>query len=213
MVADKVTKMDAKMVIKSIFRVQNVQLELVAGGCADDNVSSRLVGEVVDVVGMVADRQVVEEEVDMLEEQVTKVDTNMYKDRDREYNLGSKLLSVMIILFLEVVREVIGVFQQVMDMQVNKMKDQEVHKLKDKVSREVAKMYKDFEHTVRADDWGKKVFSKVIGEMIHVVQVVMNMQMDKVEDYKVFKEEEQVTREVAKVDKDMIGSRFWENVG
>ena len=26
----------------------------------------------------------------------------MYKDRDREYNLGSKLLSVMIILFLEV---------------------------------------------------------------------------------------------------------------
>ena len=74
-------------------------------------------------------------------------------------------------------------------------------------------MYKDFEHTVRADDWGKKVFSKVIGEMIHVVSVVMNMQMDKVEDYKVFKEEEQVTREVAKVDKDMIGSRFWENVG
>ena len=213
MEADKVTKMDAKMVIKSIFREQNVQLELVAGGCADDNVSSKLVGEVVDVVGMVADRQVVEEELDMVEEQVTKVDTNMYKDRDREQNLGSKLLSVMIILFLEVVREVIGVFQQVMDMQVNKMKDQEVHKLKDKVSREVAKMYKDFEHTVRADDWGKKVFSKVIGEMIHVVQVVMNMQMDKVEDYKVFKEEEQVTREVAKVDKDMIGSRFWENVG
>ena len=119
MVADKVTKMDAKMVIKSIFREQNVQLELVAGGCADDNVISRLVGEVVDVVGMVADRQVVEEEVDMVEEQVTKVDTNMYKDRDREYNLGSKLLSVMITLFLEVVREVIGVFQQVMDMQVN----------------------------------------------------------------------------------------------
>ena len=78
MVADKVTKMDAKMVIKSIFREQNVQLELVAGGCADDNVISRLVGEVVDVVGMVADRQVVEEEVDMLEQQVTKVDTNMY---------------------------------------------------------------------------------------------------------------------------------------
>ena len=44
MVADKVTKMDAKMVIKSIFREQNVQLELVAGGCADDNVISRLVG-------------------------------------------------------------------------------------------------------------------------------------------------------------------------
>ena len=212
MEADKVTKMDAKMVIKSIFREQNVQLELVAGGCADDNVSSKLVGEVVDVVGMVADRQVVEEELDMVEEQVTKVDT-MYKDRDREQNLGSKLLSVMIILFLEVVREVIGVFQQVMDMQVNKMKDQEVHKLKDKVSREVAKMYKDFEHTIRADDWGKNVFSKVIGEMIHVVQVVMNMQMDKVEDYKVFKEEEQVTREVPKVDKDMIRSRFWENVG
>ena len=35
----------------------------------------------------------------------------MYKDRDREYNLGSKLLFVMLILFLEVVREVIGVFQ------------------------------------------------------------------------------------------------------
>ena len=208
MVADKVTKMDAKMVIKSIFKEQNVQLELVAGGCADDNVSSRLVGEVVNVVGMVADRQVVEEELDMVQEQVTKVDTNMYKDRDREQNLVSKLLFVMIILLLEVVREVIGVFQQ-----VNKMKDQEVHKLKDKVSREVAKMYKDFEYSIRSDDWGKKVFSKVIGEMIHVVQVVMNMQMDKVEDYKVFKEEEQVTREVAKVDKDMIGSRFWENVG
>ena len=143
MVADKVTKMDAKMVIKSIFREQNVQLELVAGGCADDNVSSRLVGEVVDVVGMVADRQVVEEEVDMLEEQVTKVDTNMYKDRDREKNLGSKLLSVMIILFLKVVWEVIDVVQQVMDMQVNKLKDQEVHKVKDKVIREVAKVDKD----------------------------------------------------------------------
>ena len=35
----------------------------------------------------------------------------MYKDRDREYNLGSKMLSVMTTLFLEVVREVIGVFQ------------------------------------------------------------------------------------------------------
>ena len=33
-----------------------MQLELVAGGFADDNVSSKLVGEVVDVVGMVADR-------------------------------------------------------------------------------------------------------------------------------------------------------------
>ena len=48
----------------------------------------------------------VEEEVDML---VTKVDTNMYKDIDREKNLGSKLLSVMIILFLKVVWEVIDV--------------------------------------------------------------------------------------------------------
>ena len=142
MVADKVTKMDAKMVIKSIFREQNVQLELVAGGCADDNVISRLVGEVVDVVGMVADRQVVEEEVDMLEQQVTKVNTNMYKDRDREKNLGSKLLSVMIILFLKVVWEVIDVVQ-VMDIQVNKLKDQEVHKVKDKVIREVAKVDKD----------------------------------------------------------------------
>ena len=37
------------------------------------------------------------------------MNTNMYKDRDREKNLGSKLLSVMIILFLEVVREVIDV--------------------------------------------------------------------------------------------------------
>ena len=64
-------------------------------------------------------------------------------------------------------------------------------------------MYKDLEFTVRADGWGKKVFSKVFGEMIHVVQVVMNMQMDKVEDYKVFKEEEQVTREVAKMYKDL----------
>ena len=44
-----------------------------------------------------------------------------------------------------------------------------MHKLKDKVSREVAKMYKDLEFTVRADGWGKKVFSKVLGEMIHVV--------------------------------------------
>ena len=142
MVANKVTKMDAKMVIKSIFREQNVQLELVAGGCADDNVSSRLVGEVVDVVGMVADRQVVEEKVDMFEQQVTKVNTNMYKDRDREKNLGSKLLSVMIILFLKVVWEVIDVVQ-VMDIQVNKLKDQEVHKVKDKVIREVAKVDKD----------------------------------------------------------------------
>ena len=133
MVADKVTKMDAKMVIKSIFRVQNVQLELVAGGCADDNVSSRLVGEVVDVVGMVADRQVVEEEVDMLEQQVTMVDTNMYKDR--EQNLGSKLLSVMIVLVLEVVLEVIDVVQQVMDMGMKKVKD--------KVTSEVAKVDKD----------------------------------------------------------------------
>ena len=41
--------------------------------------------------------------------------------------------------------------------------------MKDKVSREVAKMYKDLEFTVRANGWGKKVFSKVIGEMIHLV--------------------------------------------
>ena len=44
-----------------------------------------------------------------------------------------------------------------------------MHKLKDKISREGAKMYKDLEFTVRADGWGKKVFSKVFGEMIHVV--------------------------------------------
>ena len=77
MVADKVTKMDAKMVIKE--HLQRVECAVGAGGCADDNVSSRLVGEVVDVVGMVADRQVVEEEVDMLEQQVTKVNTNMHQ--------------------------------------------------------------------------------------------------------------------------------------
>ena len=33
----------------------------------------------------------------------------MYKDRDREKNLGSKLLSEMMILFLKVVWEVIDV--------------------------------------------------------------------------------------------------------
>ena len=37
------------------------------------------------------------------------MNTNMYKDRDREKNLGSKLLSVMMILFLKVVWEVIDV--------------------------------------------------------------------------------------------------------
>ena len=37
------------------------------------------------------------------------MNTNMYKERDREKNLGSKLLSVMIMLFLKVVREVIDV--------------------------------------------------------------------------------------------------------
>ena len=31
-----------------------------------------------------------------------------------------------------------------------------MHKLKDKVSREVAKMYKDLEFSVRADGWEKK---------------------------------------------------------
>ena len=41
--------------------------------------------------------------------------------------------------------------------------------MKDKISREGAKMYKDLEFIARADSWGKKVFSKVIGEMIHVV--------------------------------------------
>ena len=30
------------------------------------------------------------------------MNTNMYKEKDREKNLGSKLLSVMIILFLKV---------------------------------------------------------------------------------------------------------------
>ncbi len=37
------------------------------------------------------------------------MNTNMYKERDREKNLGSKLLSVMIMLFLKVVWEVIDV--------------------------------------------------------------------------------------------------------
>ena len=37
------------------------------------------------------------------------MNTNMYKERDREKNLGSKLLSVMIILFLKVVWEVIDI--------------------------------------------------------------------------------------------------------
>ncbi len=37
------------------------------------------------------------------------MNTNMYKERDREKNLGSKLLSVMIILFLKIVWEVIDV--------------------------------------------------------------------------------------------------------
>jgi len=37
------------------------------------------------------------------------VDTNTYKDMDREKKLGSKLLSVMIVLVLEVVLEVIDV--------------------------------------------------------------------------------------------------------
>ena len=37
------------------------------------------------------------------------MNTNMYKERDREKNLGSKLLSVMIILFLKVIWEVIDV--------------------------------------------------------------------------------------------------------
>ena len=35
-----------------------MQLELVAVGCADDNVSSILVGEVVDVVGMVVEYKI-----------------------------------------------------------------------------------------------------------------------------------------------------------
>ena len=37
------------------------------------------------------------------------MNTNMYKEKDREKNLGSKLLSVMIMLFLKVVWEVIDV--------------------------------------------------------------------------------------------------------
>ena len=45
MVADKVTKMDAKMAIKE--HLQRVECAVGTGGCADDNVISRLVGEVV----------------------------------------------------------------------------------------------------------------------------------------------------------------------
>ena len=36
-------------------------------------------------------------------------------------------------------------------MKVNKVKDYEVQKVKNKVTREVAKMYKDLEFSVRAD--------------------------------------------------------------
>ena len=43
------------------------------------------------------------------------MNTNMYKERDREKNLGSKLLSVMIILFLKVVWEVVDVVGMVAD--------------------------------------------------------------------------------------------------
>ena len=45
---------------------------------------------------------------------VTKVDTKMHKDREK--NLGSKLLPVMVILVLEVVKEVIDVVKLVMYM-------------------------------------------------------------------------------------------------
>ena len=39
-----------------------------------------------------------------------------------------------------------------------------MHKLKDKVSREVAKMYKDLEFSVRADGWEKKkCFQRLLG--------------------------------------------------
>ena len=54
----------------------------------------------------------VEEEVDMVEDEVTKEDTKMYKDREK--NLGSKLLPVMVILVWEVVREVIYVVKLAM---------------------------------------------------------------------------------------------------
>ena len=39
-----------------------------------------------------------------------------------------------------------------------------MHKLKDKVTREVAKMYKDLEFRVRADGWEKKKgFQRLLG--------------------------------------------------
>ena len=38
---------------------------------------------------------------------------------------------------------------------MNKVNDWEVHKVKDKVTREVSRMYKDLEFSVRADDWDK----------------------------------------------------------
>ena len=44
-----------------------------------------------------------------MKDKVIREVAKVYKDRDREKNLGSKLLSVMIILFLKVVWEVIDV--------------------------------------------------------------------------------------------------------
>ena len=38
---------------------------------------------------------------------------------------------------------------------MHKVKDGEVHKVKDKVTNEVVNMYKDLEFSVRADGWDK----------------------------------------------------------
>ena len=48
---------------------------------------------------------------------------------------------------------------------MHKVKDGEVHKVKDKVISEVVKMYKDQEFSVRADGWDKNsVFRDYLGD-------------------------------------------------
>ena len=47
---------------------------------------------------------------------------------------------------------------------MHKVKDGEVHKVKDKVINEVVKMYKDLKFSVRADGWDKNsVFRDYLG--------------------------------------------------
>ena len=48
---------------------------------------------------------------------------------------------------------------------MHKVKDGEVHKVKDKVINEVVKMYKDLKFSVRADGWDKNsVFRDYLGD-------------------------------------------------